>query len=217
MLIELRSHNDTSAALKHIRFNRELQEYNLPSFFPPPDQDSTEFELMTRHPVLYPVSIPLDFPQPPTSLTRQQSQTGSLESELYGGLSDSSSNQNYWVPDFREFDASPIPDTSMSIDSSMVPRELDTPTLHDPRLERVNFSNWTDIPVNHSEAAQAVSDYLRLDHPVMGLFDVDPFLDDLASNRTSFCSPLLVNALLGWRLVSPINAYLASALFRNII
>lgn len=215
MLIELRSHNDMSAALKHIKFNRELQEYNLPSFFPPPDQESTEFELMTRHPILYPVSIPLDFPQhsaPAAPMTRQQSQTGSLESDLYGAQSDTDSNQNYWLPDFREYDASPIPDTSMSLDSGMA-RELEglpTQTLYDPRLERVNFSNWTDIPITHSEAVQAISDYLRLDHPVLGFFDVDPFLNDLSSNGTRFCSPLLVNALLGWRYVSPMDQDLAS-------
>lgn len=223
MLIELRSHNDMSSALKHIKLNRELQEYNLPSFFPPPDQESTEFELMTRHPILYPVSIPLDFPQhsaPAAPMTRQQSQTGSLESDLYGAQSDTSSNQNYWLPDFREHDASPIPDTSMSLDYGMA-RELEgspAQTLYDPRLERVNFSNWTDISIAHSEAVQAISEYLRLDHPILGFFDVDPFLNDLSSNGTRFCSSLLVNALLGWRYVSSMDqalAPLAYALYKD--
>lgn len=210
MLIELRSQYDTSAALRRIRYNRELHEYNLPSFFPPPDQESTEFELMTRHPVLYPVSIPLDFPQPSIPSTRQQSQTRSVESDLYGGgNSESSPGPNFGVPDSRRLDASPILNPSLTIDSSISP-ELDGPStqmLYDPRLERVNFSTWTDIPVLHSEAAQAISDYLRLDNPVLGFFDADPFLNDLSSNGTRYCSPLLVNALLGWRCVSLVNCY----------
>lgn len=204
MLVELRSQTDTLAAMKHIKSNRGLQEYNLPSFFPPPDQDSTEFELMTRYPILYPVSTPLDFPQPSALSTRQPSQTASLEGELYGGQSDSSSSQNLWLPDFRDFENSSIADPpSMTIDPSMTV-EHDAPpiqTLFDPRLETVNFSNWTDVQVNNTEAAQAISDYLRLDHPLLGFFDADSFLNDLSSTNTQYCSPLLVNALLGWRCV----------------
>jgi len=199
MLIELRSYGDTSAALRHIKFNRELHEYTLPSFFPPPDQESTEFELMTRHPILYPVSIPLDFPQPAEARLPQ------TESELFGGgQSDSPSSGSYW-----RLETSPLGDLPMSIDPGIAPLELEpsqTQTSYDPRLERVNFSNWTDVPITPSQAAQAISDYLRLDHPVFGFFDADSFLNDLSGGGTRFCSPLLVNALLGWRHVSNVMA-----------
>lgn len=71
----------------------------------------------------------------------------------------------------------------------------------DPRLEAVNFANWTHVPIDNFEGACAISRYLEVDHPILGLFDADLFLEDLCSYETRFCSELLVNSLLGWACV----------------
>lgn len=209
MLIELRSHSDVPTALKHAKFSRDLQEYDQPSFFPPPDQESTEFELMTRHPILYPVSVPLDFPQATTRSRPQHQTEQAAELEPYGVQSEASLSP-YWLSGYKDSTESPIGDIPMSLDPS-VGQEFDIPqlrALYDHRLESVNFSNWTSASVSDLEAARAISEYLRLDHPILGFFNADLFLDDLSSNGSRFCSSLLVNALLSWAYVSSWSSYI---------
>lgn len=199
MLVELRSNSDMSAALKQVKFSRDLQEYSQPSFFPPPDQDSIEFELMTRHPILYPASVPLDFPHASAPSKSHPSQTDGAEIDLYGSHSDVSPYPSS-LAGIRDPDESPLGDIPM-----LVAPPLEVPifqALYDPRLEGVSFANWTEAPVNDLEASQAISDYLRFDHPILGFFDADLFLNDLSNNGTRFCSSLLVNSLLSWAYVS---------------
>jgi hypothetical protein len=43
--------------------------------------------------------------------------------------------------------------------------------------------------------------YLETDHPILGLFDADLFLDDLSTYSYIFCSEFLVNSLLFWSCV----------------
>lgn len=76
-----------------------------------------------------------------------------------------------------------------------------TPILADNRLEIVNFANWTHVPIDNFEAANAISRYIENDHPLLGLFDAGLFLEDLCSYDTRFCSELLVNSLLSWACV----------------
>jgi hypothetical protein len=205
MLVELRSNSDMSAALKQIKFSRDLQDYSQPSFFPPPDQDSVEFELMTCHPILYPASVPLDFPHASAPLKSQPpSQTDGVEIDLYGGSHSGVSPNPSSLAGFRDPAESPLGDVPMP-----VAPPLEVPifqALCDPRLEGISFANWTEVPVNDLEASQAISDYLRLDHPILGLFDADLFLDDISNNRTRFCSSLLVNSLLSWAYVRSITS-----------
>ena len=83
--------------------------------------------------------------------------------------------------------------------------KLDSATgssLCDERLGHIVISTWTKVPVTNEFAARAISLYLETDHPLLGLFDADLFLDDLVSGQINFCSPLLVNALLCWACVS---------------
>lgn len=44
--------------------------------------------------------------------------------------------------------------------------------------------------------------YIEMDHPILGLFDIDLFLDDLLHQRTRFCSSLLVTSIVLWACVS---------------
>ncbi len=85
------------------------------------------------------------------------------------------------------------------------PRKLDSATgssFCDERLDQLVISTWTKVPVTNEFAARAVSLYLETDHPLLGLFDADLFLEDLVNGQINFCSPLLVNALLCWACVS---------------
>lgn len=74
--------------------------------------------------------------------------------------------------------------------------------LCDQRLARLRLSHWIDGAISDGLAGAAISLYLETDHPVLGLFDADLFLDDLVTNRPDFCSSLLVCALLCWACVS---------------
>ena len=76
------------------------------------------------------------------------------------------------------------------------------PPLCDQRLSQLQIGKWTDVPITDSMAAAAISLYLETDHPVLGLFDDDLFLNDLIAHKRDFCSPLLVCALLCSSLVS---------------
>ena len=76
------------------------------------------------------------------------------------------------------------------------------PPLCDQRLGQLQISKWTDVPITDNMAAAAISLYLETDHPVLGLFDDDLFLNDLVAHKRDFCSPLLVSALLCSSLVS---------------
>ena len=74
-------------------------------------------------------------------------------------------------------------------------------TLCDERLLRLEISNWTDVMVTNEQAARAISVYLETDHPILGLFDADLFLEDLVNTRPNFCSRLLVSSLLSFAFV----------------
>jgi hypothetical protein len=84
----------------------------------------------------------------------------------------------------------------------------------DARLYQVDFRDWTAVPLNDSMAAGAISFYLETEHTTHGLFDADLFIHDLASGERSFCSPLLVNAVLAWSCQSYWAVEAAAADFR---
>jgi hypothetical protein len=70
------------------------------------------------------------------------------------------------------------------------------------RLREAHFSDWTDVPITNDEAIRVASLYLEIDHPLLGLFDADLFVQDLVSGRSRFCSRFLVEAFLSWAFVS---------------
>lgn len=72
----------------------------------------------------------------------------------------------------------------------------------DARLQHVDISFWTDVPIDNEAAIHAISLYLNDDQPVVGLLDANLFLDDLVAQRPRFCSRFLVNGLLYWATVS---------------
>ena len=76
------------------------------------------------------------------------------------------------------------------------------PRYCDARLAMLDMSVWTTIPIPNDLAAAAISLYLQTDHPLLGFFDADVFLEDLLEGRSRYCSTLLVSSLLFWALVS---------------
>lgn len=79
---------------------------------------------------------------------------------------------------------------------------LDRAGQPDSRFSKVQFAQWTDVPVSGLEAALALTRYFEVDHPLLNLFDPELFIQSLNQGDQAHCSGLLVDALLGWSLVS---------------
>lgn len=73
--------------------------------------------------------------------------------------------------------------------------------LCDPRLQRLDISYWTDVPITSAYAAAVISHYLQTEHPTIALFDPGLFVGDLVGKRERFCSRLLVHAVLAYAIV----------------
>lgn len=71
----------------------------------------------------------------------------------------------------------------------------------DRRLADLDIGRWTTVQVSNHDAAQLLSHYLETDHPILGLFDADLFLDGITQEYSSFCSSFLVNCVLFWACV----------------
>jgi hypothetical protein len=78
--------------------------------------------------------------------------------------------------------------------------------LCDDRLRGLAISSWTKVPISDTYAANVISLYLTKDHPIVGFFDSDLFLQDLTDGNANFCSPLMVSAVLYWACVSTKSA-----------
>jgi len=70
LLTDIKVYGDFSLALAHIRGGLGVQPAKAEGIttLSPPDQGSVEFELMLRHPMLYPAAAPLDLPLDPTQV-----------------------------------------------------------------------------------------------------------------------------------------------------
>ena len=68
--------------------------------------------------------------------------------------------------------------------------------LCDIRLQDLRIAYWTTVPISNDKAAAIISLYLENQHPVLGTFDADLFVQDMVGQQLRFCSPFLVNAVL---------------------
>ena len=69
-------------------------------------------------------------------------------------------------------------------------------------LERLDISHWTNVQVTDRSAAEAISLYFEKDHPILGIFNPELFLDSLLGPKSDFCSPFIANSLLAFASVS---------------
>lgn len=86
--------------------------------------------------------------------------------------------------------------------STAIKRPISTFRPCDERLEELNMSFWTSVSISDDVAVKIISLYLETDHPLLGTFEPDLFVDDLTSCRLRHCSPLLVSAIMYWGCVS---------------
>ena len=70
------------------------------------------------------------------------------------------------------------------------------PQYCDARLQHLDISFWTQVPVLSGFAAGALSDWLQYHQVFECFFDPDRFVEDLVLKRQGHCSSLLVNATL---------------------
>lgn len=82
----------------------------------------------------------------------------------------------------------------------------------EPRLSSVKPSQWTSVCTDDALMRQLLATFFRVEYLFNTPFQKDLFLEDMAARRTTFCSSLLVNAVMSYCCVrTPLHAYLASA------
>lgn len=193
---------------KCLDHERRFSKHRLSRCYLPPTHSSLEFELMMRHPVAYPTLVPVEAAhvdlEKLLSIGRSNSSPGpdgKLDLKLCGpadvlNLSLGQDEAESAIGD--RLDLRSGASTTLTEPDSPVVGPAPIPSYCDERLHRLEISNWTSITINNDFAARVISLYLETDHPILGLFDADLFLDNLISGKLHFCSPLLVSALLCW-------------------
>lgn len=164
-----------------------------------PQADSTlEFEIMVRHPLIYPRLIPMDAASIKLSPAGESLLNKPDRSNLQlFSPADSSPGTGRQSPSCPGGPAPPQPRGNRAREGSPraeEPREANQ--YCDARLHDLDISYWTRVPANNQYAAAAISMYLQADHAILGQFDADLFLTDLVEQRPRFCSPFLVSAFL---------------------
>ncbi|KAJ4269845.1 hypothetical protein NW762_001514 [Fusarium torreyae] len=69
-------------------------------------------------------------------------------------------------------------------------------TIVDSRLDDIVPSKWTSVDVNDNKMRELIRAYFLQEYDWFTFFHKDYFLDDMVSGHETFCSPLLVNAVL---------------------
>ncbi len=162
----------------------------------PSTGSSLEHELAARHVLIYPKLEPLDA-DPLKNL---------VESTLFKARSWRVGQANSPVSVLTVNSAAPLPvdekfivhgQDQISVTSTMsILGPAPPPKYCDPRLSRLRIGFWTRVAISNDLAAALISFYLENDHPIMGMFDADLFLDDLVEHRLTYCSAMLVTAVL---------------------
>jgi hypothetical protein len=208
VLQQLRSSPNPSAVLRSFKWgppnNPNSERHTAPGTLPPVQSD-LDFELMVNNSEAYPM---LDVPDGGVISEASFSVSGGSPGLDLGAVLGTPTSTFSWqnllldVPattgveekGFSSSDSSP----SGAGPSNSQPALL----YYDARLSNLDIAFWTTVPCSNHVAADAISMYLEINHPMMGLFDVDLFIDDLISHSFSNCSPFLVNSLMAFTMVS---------------
>lgn len=86
--------------------------------------------------------------------------------------------------------------TNLKVDDGATSTESHAPLHNDDPLQHLDITSWSEVPISSYCASRAISLYLKTDHPLLGMFDPDLFLNDLVRQQTRLCSRLLVSAIL---------------------
>ncbi|GKT88647.1 C6 transcription factor [Colletotrichum tofieldiae] len=154
-----------------------------------------EFELTRRHPSAYPQTRRLlrigtseSMASRPAKIAR-----AAYSSEKDHPVSGDSNHlftteTKKYRPSFAS-EVSPRPYNTAFFVSPMGPVPPPPPPIHrDPRLKNLNIGFWTVVSITNHDAADIISLYLETDHPILGLFDLDLFLDDLISGQQAYAA-----------------------------
>ncbi|KAF6821119.1 C6 transcription factor [Colletotrichum plurivorum] len=206
LLQRFRSTSDTSRVLSSLEgsFHGETRPSDLDTAraILPLTKSSIEFELMaqygTAYPRLFPTS-PAEFATvlpPEMDFLSSGLQDGpeihleSTQREVLEGPSETDSQSDQGASQLE------VSDPSRNRQQARVEGPRSPPRYCDSRLERPEIRYWTKVPISNELAATLIPFYLENDHPIMGFFDADLFLDDLAACRQEFCSAFLVVSVL---------------------
>lgn len=185
ILRRLRTSRDVSSVLGFIKEGELLiQSFGSPSGSEgvptPPNNSTIQVELANSYPNVYLRTIP-------SWLDRgdQQISTTWIDKQVEGEDDHRlTSNEGVILSRIRRLSNSR---KSNNIDFSRFP---------DERIYRASCHPWTSVIKDDNLFRTLISLYLTWLHPEFTVFDKDCFLDDLVSQDTTFCSPMLVTAIL---------------------
>lgn len=189
--------SEVLASLKCSMASQRPSEIRTTQALLPSTQSQLEFELMIRHSNVYAKMIPSATAMELSGLfwrRRDPSQEWTSTRSLlmsYDAVADDDHKQQTLIAG----SPSPLRGTP-DRRTSLLCGPLRGPTYCDPRLEYLDIGYWTKVPVSNGFAACLISLYLENEHPIIGTFDAETFLDDIVASRLEFCSSFLVNAVL---------------------
>lgn len=82
-----------------------------------------------------------------------------------------------------------------------------TAKMVEPMIDKITTTQWTMVISDNRLIRRLISLYFTVPHPCAPLVHKDLFLEDMTTGGTSFCSPLLVNAILSIASVKPLCPY----------
>jgi hypothetical protein len=82
-------------------------------------------------------------------------------------------------------------------------RPVHAASIVDPRMDEIIPSKWTTVNADDDLMRTLIRAYFLYEYDWFTFFHKDYFLDDMLAGSSTFCSPLLVNAILAVGCVSP--------------
>jgi len=156
-------------------------------------------ELMVRHPIAYPVLLPMAVSDLP--LEELTSRRPGMTATQVLRDTRSPSSAEMMLTDDEEAEDDALFEFCRGL-PHLTPFQIEY-------LQKVDLTLWMELPIPNETAVRVIALYLNNDYPVLPLFHADLFLQDLCQNRPYFCSVLLISALLGWACVGiPIHELL---------
>lgn len=215
-LQRLRSAADINSVLPPVVLNQPSSSQVGASHLTSTMLSQHDIEKMTQHPAAYPASDEIfdGKSQSAQSIKRQKvDHSHRFEDDLPGAsrtaeydgpgsqpgyhATHSDADQLYLRPDLKTIFSNDYFKTLSPITGASL-----TSGYLDDRLQQVDASFWTLVPVTNEYVSGVISLYLATDHPLLGLFDADLFVGDLISGTQTYCSSFLVSSLLAFASVS---------------
>ena len=200
MLQRLRATSDPSRSLQLIKGYMPgscLSEHTTLRSISPPRHPGTEFELLMRYPMTFPKTVPLE----ENAFSRSPRVSPGRIPQLEPWPDSRDSAKPLSIPICEN--QMPVCDFQSSTKRGPNQTGPELATCYwDSRLDDLNITFWTTVPVTSQFAAGAISLYLETDQPITGLFDAHIFVGDLVDCKLQFCSPFLVSSLLSFACVS---------------